>query len=266
LRLRAEEDDRGGRDDPNNFYVNVHDAKFPGGILRGTLSRASTCSAPVRAVEGTSSIARSAPSAPPSHEPKPGGRPRAPSTILARVSRVFLAAGGLLAGHGLYRLAAAGSLTLDTGIGRRVQPLGPVDFDIAAPREIVFDAIAAPYLGKTPRALQNKLSVWERGTDMVLAAHFTQVERGTTTTVETVRFERPEHIHFRVVRGPVPHVVESFALTETDGGTRLTWQGELGTDFWAPGSWWGGRVAREWERAVRRSISSVTTEAERRAR
>ena len=125
--------------------------------------------------------------------------------------------------------------------------------------------IAAPYLARTPRALQRELSVWERGTDMVLAAHFTRVKCGTTTTVETVRFERPERIHFRVVRGPVPHVVESFALTEIDGGTRLTWQGELGTDFWSAGNWWGGRVARQWERTVRRSMKAVTSEAERRA-
>ena len=177
----------------------------------------------------------------------------------------FVGAGAFLVGRRLYRLAAAGNLTLDTGIGRRLQPLGPVDFDIAAPREVVFDVIAAPYLGRTPRALESELSVWERGSDMVLAAHFTEVKCGTATTVETVRFERPERVHFRVVRGPVPHVVESFALTELDGGTRLTWQGELGTDFWAAGSWWGGRVARQWDRAVRRSMRAIIAEAERRA-
>ena len=63
----------------------------------------------------------------------------------------------------------------------------------------------------------------------------------------------------------MPHVIESFALTETGEGTRLTWQGELGTDLWAAGSWWGSRVARQWERAVRRSMNAVTAEAERRA-
>jgi hypothetical protein len=59
-------------------------------------------------------------------------------------------------------------------------------------------------------------------------------------------------------------VSESFLLAPVDGGTQLTWQGELGTDFWALGSWWGGRVARQWERAVRRSLAAVTAEAERR--
>jgi Polyketide cyclase / dehydrase and lipid transport len=166
----------------------------------------------------------------------------------------------------LYRLLARGSLTIDTGIGRRIRRLGPVCFEIGAPREVVFGVIAAPYLGQTPRALAGELEVLERGSDMVLAAHFTEVKCGTTTTVETVRFDRPQRIDFRVVRGPVPHVVESFLLEPDARGTRLTWQGELGTDFWAVGAWWGGRVARQWERAVRRSLVAITTEAERRAR
>jgi Polyketide cyclase / dehydrase and lipid transport len=172
---------------------------------------------------------------------------------------------GLLGAKGIYRLVARGALTLDTGIGRTVRPLGPVAFAIAAPREIVFDVIATPYLGRTPRALRSELVVWERGSDMVLAAHFTDVKRRVTTTLETVRFARPERIDFRLVRGPVPHVVESFVLDAADGGTRLTWQGELGTDFWAAGAWWGERVARQWEQAVRRSLAAVTAEAERRA-
>jgi hypothetical protein len=121
--------------------------------------------------------------------------------------------------------------------------------------------IAVPYQ-RTPRAMKDELAVWERGSDMVLAAHFTEIKCGTTTTLETVRFQRPERIDFRVVRGPIPHVVESFLLYEEEPGTRLRWEGELDTDFWAAGEWWGARVARQWERAVRRSIAAVTTEAE----
>ena len=100
---------------------------------------------------------------------------------------------------------------------------------------------------------------------MVLAAHLTPVRCGVTTTVETVRFQRPERVDFRVVRGPVPHVAESFLLEAVPGGTRLTWEGELGTDLWALGSWWGNRVARSWEKAVRSSLDAVKAEAERRA-
>ncbi len=164
-----------------------------------------------------------------------------------------------------YRLLASGALTIDVGVGRRTRGLGPVGWEIAAPPETVFEVISGPYLGSTPHALKDKLEVWERSAEMVLAAHYTQVKCGVTTTVETVRFTRPERIDFRVLRGPVPHLVEAFILEPTDAGTRLTWQGELGTDLWALGSWWGDRVARAWEKAVCASLKPIAAEAERRA-
>jgi hypothetical protein len=170
-----------------------------------------------------------------------------------------------VAGHRAYRLVTSGAATIDVGVGRRVLNLGPRSWDISADRELVFDLIAGPYLGRTPRALEDKLEVWERGSDMVLAAHFTPVKCGVATTLETVRFERPERVDFRVVRGPVPHVVESFVLDSTDEGTRLTWEGELGTDFWGLGAWWGNRVALAWDKAVRSSLAAVVAEAERRS-
>lgn len=181
------------------------------------------------------------------------------------IRRTILALIVAAIGHRGYRLIASGAVTVDVGIGRRTRRLGPLSWDIAADRELVFDVIADPYLGRTPRALEDKLQVWERGSDMVLAAHFTPLKCGLTTTVETVRFERPNGVDFRVVRGPVPHVAESFRLDAVPDGTRLTWEGELGTDFWALGSWWGNRVARSWEQAVRSSLGAVEAEAERRA-
>ena len=166
---------------------------------------------------------------------------------------------------GIYVLVVRGALTLDLGIGRRVRPLGPIARTIAAPPETVFDVIAAPYLGRTPRAMQDKLQVWERGGDMALAAHFTSAGRLTTTTVETVRFERPHRISFRLLRGPVPHVVETYELREAPEGTAFEYSGELGTDLWALGAWWGNRVAAPWERAVATSLDSIQAESERRA-
>jgi Polyketide cyclase / dehydrase and lipid transport len=183
--------------------------------------------------------------------------------VTARRPFTFAAFGGI--GLGLYGLLVRGSLTVDLGIGRTVRPLGPLAWEIAAPRELVFEVIASPYLGRTPRALESKLRVLEHGEDMVLAEHFTHVGPLVTTTLETVRFEPPERIHFRLVRGPVPHVVEQFRLRETGEGTQLEYTGELGTDLWAPGRWWGALVARRWEAAVRASLSAVKAEAERRA-
>jgi hypothetical protein len=137
---------------------------------------------------------------------------------MARGSAAAVAAVGGLAGLGYY-LVMTGKLTIDTGWGRRVRPLGPFGVQIAAPAATVFDVIAEPYLGRTPRAMSGKLQVLERGTDMALAEHYTPVHHGrlTAATLESVTFDRPHRIGFRLVRGPVPHITEEFALTEHDG-------------------------------------------------
>jgi len=115
--------------------------------------------------------------------------------------------------------------------------------------------------------MAHKLEVLERGSDLVLAAHHTPLGGGmVATTLETVRFEPPSLVGFRLVRGPVPHVTETFLLEETAEGTELVYSGELGTDLWALGTAWGGLVARSWERTVEGSLAAVKEEAERRAR
>ena len=180
--------------------------------------------------------------------------------------RTFGLAAAAVAGAVGYRLVVGGELTLDTGLGRHIRPLGPLTFTIAAPRETVFDVIAAPYLGRMPRAIAEEIEVLERGGDLVLAAHRTPVGgRMVATTIETVRFERPEMVAFRLVRGPVPHVVEQFTLHDDAGATRLDYRGELGTDFWQLGRWWGNQVAGKWEATVRGSLVRVRDEAERQA-
>ncbi|WP_282695983.1 SRPBCC family protein [Streptomyces sp. CC208A] len=161
-----------------------------------------------------------------------------------------------------------GALPLDLGVGRRSRPLGPRTIGIAAPREVVFDVIAQPYLGRATRAMREKVQVLERGSDLVLAAHRTPVAGGrlTTTTVETVRFTRPDRIDFRLVRGPVPAVTESFVLTEQPPGTRLVYEGTLATDLWRAGQWWGDLVTPRWEATVATSLAAIREEAERRAK
>lgn len=168
-------------------------------------------------------------------------------------------------GLGAYVLVVRGSLTADLGVGRTLRPLGPFTRQVAAPRELVYEVISSPYLRRTPRALERKLRVLERGRDMVLAEHFTPVGPLVTTTVETVRFEPPERVHFRLLRGPVPYVVEQFHLQESEQGTTLEYSGELGTDLWALGRLWGAAVARAWEATVQASLDGIAAEAERRA-
>ena len=185
-------------------------------------------------------------------------------TWMGRLAVVAAAGGGAVAG---YLGLVTGAMPLDVGVGRRTRPLGPQTVSIQAPREVTFDVIAEPYLGRATRAIRAKLRVLERGSDMVLAAHCTPMAGGrlTATTVETVRFTRPERIDFRLVRGPVPAVVESFRLTGQESGTLLEYRGEMGTDGWGLGERWGRVVAARWEQAVADSLASVRQEAERRA-
>ena len=163
-------------------------------------------------------------------------------TIIVAVLLVCVFLTGVVVYIGL----VTGAITIDIGLGRRLRPLGPLTVDIAAERDIVFELLVQPYQGHTTRALQEKVTVLERGSDMVLAAHRTPVgARLTAVTVETVRFTAPTRIDFRLVRGPVPHVVEEFTLTERPEGTRLEYRGELGTDGWAIGSMVGSRRGQQ---------------------
>jgi hypothetical protein len=168
----------------------------------------------------------------------------------------------------LFALLSTGRLTLDTGWGRRMRPLGPQVVRIQAPREMVFDLAGVPYLARNPpQALREKVAVLERGDDVVIAAHRTRVGPFTTVTVESVSFARPERIAFRLLRGPVPFVAERFLLREIDGGaaTELEYSGELGTDHWGVGAGWGALVARYWERTVANALESLKVSAERMA-
>lgn len=175
------------------------------------------------------------------------------------------AAGLALAGSaGGYLGLVTGRLTVDLGVGRRERPLGPITVDVAAPPKAVYAAAAAPYAARRPRALREKVQIWERGDGMVLAAHRTPVsDRLTAVTVETVTLEPPERMTFRLLRGPVPYVTETFTFTATARGTRLTYEGTLGTDLWALGAAWGDLVARNWVAAVQEALETIRSESER---
>jgi uncharacterized protein YndB with AHSA1/START domain len=159
-----------------------------------------------------------------------------------------------------------GKLTLDAGVGRSFHRLGPVTVVIDAPRELVFEHLSAPYLGRTPRAVAQSLEVLERGSDMVVARHRSKVGWWTAETVESVRFEAPERISFRHLRGPVPHALETFELFERDGSTELVYRGELGIDFWLlgrlAGRYW---VVPTWLSIVEGHLADTKSAAEARA-
>jgi hypothetical protein len=176
-----------------------------------------------------------------------------------------LVIGGTLTGGATYFGLVTGAAPLDLRVGRRTRSLGPLQILIHAPRDSVFEVIKAPYGERVSRAVQEKLRVIERGSDMVLAAHYTPLRgRLKATTVETIRFYPPERVDFKLVRGPVPHVAESFLLEERDGETTLRYTGELATDLWGLGERWGNAVAAKWETVIQTSFDTIKREAERR--
>ncbi|OIJ28039.1 hypothetical protein UG56_004890 [Nocardioides luteus] len=174
--------------------------------------------------------------------------------------------GAALAAAGAYVGVVTGRITIDLGVGRRTRPLGPITLDIAAPRETVFAVAAAPYAERRPRAMEEKVEILAREGRALIVAHHTPVGLGlTATTVETVVLEEPDCIGFQLMRGPVPHVAETFVFEPTESGTRLTYTGELATDQWRLGGLWGDLVARSWVAAVAKSLDAIRAESERRA-
>jgi hypothetical protein len=174
--------------------------------------------------------------------------------------------GGLLVALtvGMFLLLAMGRLHLDLGWGRSTHELGPISVRIAAPRELVFEIVAAPYLGRTPR--ESGIEVLARGDDLAVAAHYTKVHFYTACTVEIVEFEAPSRVGFRHLTGPVPHALEAFVLEEVDGDTELRYGGEIGIDFFVLGRLAGRYWVRpQWERTVREHLEDVKQRAEVRA-
>jgi hypothetical protein len=165
---------------------------------------------------------------------------------------------------GAFLLLAMGRLHLDLGWGRSLHELGPVVVRISAPRELVFDILAAPYLGRAPAG--SGIDVVARSPELVVAVHHTPVHFYTARTVEAVGFDPPAGVGFRHLIGPVPHAVERFTLHEVEDATELRYRGELGIDFFVIGRIAARQWVRpQWERVVSEHLGDVKRRAEQRA-
>jgi hypothetical protein len=175
-----------------------------------------------------------------------------------------LAALMLAWGVALFVALAMGRLHLDLGFGRSFHRLGPLTVVISAPRELVFEIIAAPYVGE--RSSASDIEVLARGRDLVVARHHTRVHFYAAQTTEAVGFTSPSRVSFRNLTGPVPYAVEEFVLEETDVGTELRYSGELGNDFFILGRIAANHWVRpQWERVVVAHVEDVKERAEQRA-
>jgi hypothetical protein len=158
---------------------------------------------------------------------------------------------------------AMGRLHLDLGWGRSKHPLGPLRVAIEAPRELVFEILSAPYLG---RARSESIDVLAGSDALVVAVHLTKVHFYEARTVEAIELEPPSTMRFRHLTGPVPEAAEAFRLEATGEVTVLHYDGELGIDLFGL-----GRIAArhwvlpQWNRAVATHLTEVKQIAERRA-
>lgn len=167
-----------------------------------------------------------------------------------------LVAGGFLA-------LAMGRMHLDLGWGRSIHRLGPLRIRIEAPRELVFEILSAPYLGRVDK---ESIEVIARGESLVVAAHLTEVHFYEARTVEAVELQPPTRMGFRHLAGPVPYAVEEFRLEADGEATDLHYDGELGIDYF-----WLGRIAArhwvlpKWNGTVEAHMEEVKQRAEQRA-
>lgn len=178
------------------------------------------------------------------------------------VAALTVALGALIAGAVL--ALAMGRLSLDLDWGRSLHELGPLRVSIAAPRELVYEVLSAPYLG---RASSDSIEVLAGSEELVVATHLTKVHFYEARTVEVIELEAPSRMGFKHLTGPVPHAVEEFRLEQQDGdATDLHYTGELGIDFFVLGRIAGRRwVVPQWNRAVGEHLEEVKARAEQRA-
>jgi hypothetical protein len=163
----------------------------------------------------------------------------------------------------LFLALAMGRLNLDLGLGRSFHRLGPITATIRAPHELVFEIIAAPYVG---RASVPGSEVLAHSEHLAVAKHYSRVHFYTAQTTELIELTPPTRVGFRHLSGPVPHVLEEFVLEETDAGTELKYNGELGIDFYILGRIAGRHWVRpQWERVVSAHLEDVKEHAEARA-
>ena len=164
---------------------------------------------------------------------------------------------------GAFLALAMGRLHLDLGWGRSLHRLGPIRMRIEAPRELVYEILSAPYVG---RARRKSIDVLVRGESLVVASHLTKVHFYEARTVEAIDLERPARMRFRHLTGPVPYAIEEFRLEPEGEETELRYDGQLGIDFFVLGRIAARRwVVPQWHRAVTEHLDAVKVQAEQRA-
>ncbi len=137
---------------------------------------------------------------------------------------------------------------------------------IKAPRELVFQVLAAVGKGKLPGAAGESVRVLHQEEDTIIAQFTTRAGRRIVNTVEEVKLYPPERVTFRHLAGPLDCAWEEMVLKEKDDGTELVYWGEFAYQF----TFLGWLISRLYirplhNRAVREHLRRIKVAAEQRA-
>ena len=137
---------------------------------------------------------------------------------------------------------------------------------INAPRELVFQMLAAMGKGQLPGADGESAQVLSRDGDCLTVKFMTRTGKRVVSTVEEVQLYPPERITFCHIAGPLDHSEEEFVLTEDGDGTLLEYHGEFRYNFPVLG-WFISRfyIRPKYEAVITEHMARLKEAAEARA-
>ena len=145
--------------------------------------------------------------------------------------------------------------------------LKPIDVEVAAPREMVFQILSAIGNGQIPGSQGDSARVLSRDGNTIIAEFHTRAGRRTFVTEEEVTLYPPERITFRHLKGPLSYVWEEITLEARGAATVLRHRGEFSVNNWPVLGWLIGRlyVKPLFERVVSDHFNRIKEAAEGRA-
>lgn len=137
---------------------------------------------------------------------------------------------------------------------------------IEAPRPLVFE-MAAAVGGMLPGAPRHESQLVSRDDDTMIVRYRVPAGPWTLELLEEVRLAAPDAIHFRVLQGPLAHVIETLEFVAlTPRRTVVRYSGEVADDRPVIGSLLARYVAvPSYDRFMRRSLGALKVAAELRA-
>ncbi len=145
-------------------------------------------------------------------------------------------------------------------------PLPELRLEIAAHPGLVYQIIAAAGRGQLPGHASHGARILEQpAPDRALVEFTTRVLLRQVVTVEEVRFEPSERIHYRLVKGPLPAVEEEFRLDAHEAGAVLHYSGWFEPNAPLLRTWLDRVIVpRLYRRAVWHSMREIKAAAEAR--